>query len=110
MKTELIGIHEYNNLNDYDTLIVFGEIAIKKCRVVAETLYNEHFSRNEHSKNFEESLLWTYRTSEVLMEIIIDYIAEMEDVISDLSELVSEDMNIKRNMTESKENDNTKTA
>ena len=77
-----IGIHEFNNLNDYDSLIVSGEITMKKCKVAAEILHNEHFSRSEDSKDFERYLAWTYRTSESLMEILLDYIDEMEDIIS----------------------------
>lgn len=105
-----IGIHEFNNLNDYDSLIVSGEITMKKCKVAAEILHNEHFSRSEDSKDFERYLAWTYRTSESLMEILLDYIDEMEDIISDLSELVNEDIKIKREMKESMKNETTKTA
>lgn len=95
MKTNLISNHEHGDLYDYDILILNGKMALKKCFTAANCLADEHFSYEETWNNLSARLLATYSESESFMYMILDYIKELNDIFSDLTEILNSD--IKKN-------------
>lgn len=80
-----------SHLFDYESLVISAERTVMKCKAAAEILSEEHFEINENDKDFRSILACTYHRSEIVMEMILDYLNELGNVISDIDKLVHND-------------------